>query len=209
MKILIACEESQIVTKEFRKLGHEAYSCDILSCSGDHPKWHFQQDVIPLLQEKWDMMIAHPPCTYLSNAGNRWFNESKYGDEARERKILRLNAFSFVMTLINADIPRIALENPVGWINSHYRKSDQIIQPYMFGDTESKRTCLWLKNLPLLVPTKIVKPKIYGYYKKSSREDIPLPMYWSDCCHSAGHDRGKTRSKTFPGIAKAMASQWG
>jgi len=206
MRILIACEESQIVTKEFRLMGHEAYSCDILPTSGANPEWHLQQNVIPLLKEKWDMMIAHPPCTYLSNAGNRWFNELKYGNKAKERKKLRLEAFNFAMLLINADISEIALENPVGWINSHYRKSDQIIHPYFFGDFESKRTCLWLKNLPLLVSTKIVSPKIYGYYKKGKKKGKPI--YWCDYLQCS-KDRGRIRSKTFIGMAKAMAIQWG
>ena len=137
-KILIAYEESQAVTIAFRELGYEAYSCDILECSGGHPEWHLQQDIIPLFKKKWNLMIAHPPCTYLSNAGIRWFNEDKYGDKARERKKLRLEAFDFVMKLANANIPKIVIENPVGWLNSHWRKPDQIIQPYQFGDEESK-----------------------------------------------------------------------
>ncbi|KKN28608.1 hypothetical protein LCGC14_0852530 [marine sediment metagenome] len=213
MKILIACEESQAVCKEFRKLGHEAYSCDILSCSGGEPQWHIEGDILNWMgknsfndYEGWDLMIAHPPCTYLSNAGIGWFNEEKYGDKARERKRLRIEAFEFVMKIANVSIPKIAIENPVGWLNSHWRKPDQIIQPWQFGDEESKRTCLWMKNLPLLIHTKIVKPKIYAYYKRGNKKGKPI--YGNDYLKFS-EDRGKIRSKTFPGIAKAMAEQWG
>lgn len=205
MKILIACEESQAVCKEFRKLGHEAYSCDILECSGGHPEWHIQGDVLEQLDKKWDMIIAFPPCTYLSNAGIRWFNENKYGDKARERKRLRLEAFDFVMKIANSNCNKIVIENPVGWLNSHWRKPDQIIQPYYFGDTESKRTCLWIKGLPLLRYTDIVKPKIHGYFKTGPKKGMPI--YGTQYCKFS-EDRGKIRSKTFPGIAKAMAEQW-
>ena len=205
MAILIACEESQTVTKEFRQLGFEAYSCDIMPCSGEHPEWHLQQNVEPLLEDDWDMIIAFPPCTYLSNAGIRWFNEGRYGDEARERKTNRMKALGFVMSIYNSRCNKIAIENPVGWINSHFRKPEQIIQPYWFGDTESKRTCLWLKNLPNLKKTHVVKPKIYGYFKKGRKEGQPI--YGTQYCKFS-EDRGKIRSKTFPGIARAMAEQW-
>ena len=204
-RVLVACEESQAVTIEFRKLGHEAYSCDIQPCSGGHPEWHLQDDVLRHLDDGWDMMIAHPPCTYLSNAGIGWFNEEKYGEKARERKRKRLMAFDFVMRLWNANIDRIAIENPVGWLNSHFRKPDQIIQPYHFGDRESKRTCLWLKNLPVLHPTDIVKPKVYGYYKRGKKKGKPI--YGTQYCKFS-EDRSIIRSKTFPGIAKAMVTQW-
>lgn len=220
-KILVACEESQTVTKELRALGHIAFSSDILPCSGGHPGWHINGDVLPLLNgnckfitqsgEKnliigtWDMIIAHPPCTYLSNAGIAWFNEEKYGDKARQRKKDRLEAFSFFMKFADADCEKIAIENPVGWVNSHWRKPDQTIQPYMFGDPESKRTCLWLKGLPKLEPTKIVEPKVYAYYKRGKKKGKPI--YWCDY-KMFGEDRAKIRSKTFKGIAKAMASQW-
>jgi site-specific DNA-cytosine methylase len=203
---LVACEESQIVTIELRKLGIEAFSCDIMSCSGGHPEWHIKGDVLEQLDKGWDMMLAFPPCTYLTNAGIRWFNEDEYGDKARERKRKRLEAFDFVMKLIHADIPKIMIENPVGWINSHFKKPDQIIQPWQFGDTESKRTCLWLKKLPLLEHTKIVKPKIYAYYKRGKEKGMPI--YGTSYCQCS-EDRGVIRSKTFPGIAKAMAEQWG
>ena len=205
MKILIACEESQVVCKAFREKGHEAYSCDILPCSGGHPEWHIQGDVLPLLEQEWDLMIAHPPCTYLSNAGIGWFNEEKYGDKARKRKELRLEAYDFVMKFANANIPKIVIENPTGWLNSHWRKPDQIIQPWQFGNTESKRTCLWIKGLPLLEHTKIVKPKIYGYYKRGKKKGMPI---YGNCYLHFSKDRGKIRSKTFPGLAEAMAEQW-
>lgn len=205
MSVLIACEESQIVTIEFRKLGVEAYSCDIIDCSGGHPEWHIKKDVFEVIgNDKWDAIIAFPPCTYLSNAGIRWFNEEKYGGEARERKKLRLKAMEFVKKIYDScDI--VAIENPVGWLNSHWRKPDQIIQPYQFGDEESKRTCLWLKGLPNLIPTKIVKPKVYGYFKNGPKKGQPI--YGTQYCKFS-KDRAKIRSKTFPGIAKAMANQW-
>ena len=206
MRALVACEESQAVTIAFRERGHEAYSCDILPCSGGHPEWHLQQDVIPLLEEQWDMMIAFPPCTYLTNAGIRWFNEDKYGEMARQRKIKREEAFGFVMKLKSAPIRKKAIENPVGWLNSHWRKPDQIIQPYMFGDSESKRTCLWLEELDLLEITNVVAPKVYGYFKRGKKTGQPI--YGTQYCKFT-NDRGKIRSKTFPGIANAMAEQWG
>ena len=205
-KVLIACEESQVITIEMRKIGIEAYSCDILPCSGGHPEWHIKGDILKQLGKGWDLMIAHPPCTYLSNAGIRWFNENKYGNKAKKRKKLRLEALDFVMKLANANIPQIVIENPVGWLNSHWRKPDQIIQPYQFGDKESKRTCLWIKNLPILKHTKIVTPKIYGYFKKGKKKG--LPIYGTQYCKFS-EDRSKIRSKTFIGIAKAIANQWG
>ena len=205
LRILIACEESQAVCIEMRKRGHEAFSCDILPTSGNHPEWHIQDDVLKHLDDGWDMMIGFPPCTFLSNAGIRWFNEEKYGDKARNRKQKRIKALEFVLSLYNCTIPKIAIENPVGWINSHFRKPDQIIQPYHFGDEESKRTCLWLKNLPKLIPTKIVKPKVYGCFKNGKKKGQPI--YGTQYCKFS-EDRSIIRSKTFPGIAKAMATQW-
>lgn len=206
MNILIACEESQAVTKAFRLKGHVAFSCDLQPCSGGHPEWHIQDDIMAHLDDGWDLMIAHPPCTYLSNAGIGWFNELKYGEKARERKRLRDEALDFVMKIANANIPKVAIENPVGWINSHWKKPTQIIQPYFFGDTESKRTCLWLKGLVLLQPTDIVKPKIYGYYKKGKKKGVPI---YGNNYLMFRKDRGKIRSKTYKGIANAMAEQWG
>jgi len=209
MKVLIACEESQRVCLEFRKLGHEAYSCDPFEFSGQHPEWHIFDDVLNHLNDGWDMMIAFPPCTYLSNAGIRWFNEERYGERAKIRKLKRLEAFNFVLKLANAPIPKICIENPVGWLNSHWRKPDQIIQPYQFGEPDSKRTCLWLKNLPKLKPTEIVKPRIYGYYKKGKKKGEPIYFHDSKFLNTNKENLSVERSKTFPGIAKAMAEQWG
>nr|DAG56052.1 MAG TPA: tRNA (cytosine(38)-C(5))-methyltransferase [Caudoviricetes sp.] len=164
INILVACEESQRVCIEFRKLGFNAFSCDIRACSGDHPEWHIQGDVIKVMQaydfetmtlerhaiHGWDCMIAFPPCTYLTNTGNRWFNVERYGEKARERIAQRIKAREFFMRLYNANIKHIAIENPIGHINTAFRKPDQIIQPYFFGDPERKSTCLWLKGLPPL-----------------------------------------------------------
>lgn len=210
MKILVACEESQAVTIELRKLGHEAYSCDIEPCSGGHPEWHLQQDVIPLLKEKWDMIIAFPPCTYLTVAGNRWFNVEKYGEKAIRRLKEREKAIEFFMMFANADCEKIAIENPVGIISTIWRKPNQIIQPYEFGERARKKTCLWLKGLPLLKPTNIV----------SMGEILDGGYSVGASAHYARDENGKIipwndprtaiiRSKTFPGIAKAMAQQWG
>ena len=223
MKILIACEESQRITIEMRRLGHECYSCDIELPSGGHPEWHINQDVLPLLDGDcefvtmdnvnhkisglWDLIIAHPPCTYLAVSGNRWFNVEKYGDKALERLHLREEAYNFFMKFVNAKCEHIAIENPIGYMNTHYRKPDQIIQPYQFGTPERKTTCLWLKNLPKLIPTNIVDPNITdsatGHSGYSS---------WHMDMQYIGKDkkeRSKIRSKTFPGIAKAIAEQWG
>lgn len=205
MKILVACEESQAVTKEFRKLGHEAYSCDIVECSGGHPEWHLQQDVIPLLNEKWDMILAFPPCTYLTVTGNRWFNIERYGEKAIQRHKDREEAAKFFMLFVNANCPKIAIENPVGHMSTAYRKPDQIIHPYMFGDFARKATCLWLKGLQPLKPTNIVQPEIIKY-KSGNGTDNPWHM---DTMSLPPDERARQRSKTFPGIAKAMAEQWG
>ncbi len=184
MKILIACEESQIVCLSFREKGHEAYSCDIIDCSGGHPEWHIKDDVLRHLNG-WDMMIAHPPCTHLAVSGARWFKEKqKDGRQA--------SAIDFFMQLVSAPIEKIAIENPVSIMNTIYRKPDQIIQPWMFGHGETKATCLWLKNLPNLVPTELSDGRDQRIWKMS-----PSP------------DRSKLRSKTYLGIAKAMAEQWG
>jgi site-specific DNA-cytosine methylase len=182
MRILIACEESQTVCKAFRAKGHEAYSCDILPCSGGHPEWHIQGDVLPQLEKDWDMIIAHPPCTYFSNAGMCNLTRKNSDDAYREnRKRLTLEAFEFTMKIANAPIPKIAIENPVGYLNTHWRKPDQIIQPFQYGHSVNKKTCLWLKNLPLLKPTKIVEKdkitiwegtgaKISQWYKDTLKE---------------------------------------
>ncbi len=185
MRVLIACEESQAVTIEFRKLGHEAYSCDILPCSGGHPEWHLQQDVVPLLNEPWDMVLAFPPCTHLCVSGARWFAEKRA--DGRQYDAQRF----FMQFTYLEHVPKVVIENPIGVMSKWYRKPDQYIQPWMFGHGETKATCLWLKGLPLLVPTNIVE----GREGRVWREP-PSP------------DRARIRSRTFPGIAKAMASQW-
>ncbi len=194
MKVLVACEESQAVTIQLRILGHEAYSCDIQDCSGGHSEWHIKGDVIPLLSEHWDMIIAFPPCTYLTFAGNRHLNQP-----GRPEK--RLAAAEFFMKFVNAPCEHIAIENPVGFMNSCYRKPDQIIHPYMFGDPYMKRTCLWLKNLPLLEPTYYLPKPEPKYVQKDGKR-----RYWVETV--SGSDRQKVRSKTFPGIAAAMAYQF-
>jgi hypothetical protein len=198
MKILVACEESQAVTIELRKLGHEAFSCDILPCSGGYPEWHIQDDVLERLNQGWDMMIAFPPCTHLAVSGAAWFAEKRKDGRQQE-------GINFFMEMINAPIDKIAVENPVSIMSTVYRKPDQIINPFQFGDPVPKKTCLWLKNLPLLKPTKIVEPE-YIIGKRDGKKYSVIHY------QSAGKDpeeRSKIRSKTFPGIAKAMAEQWG
>ena len=220
MKVLIACEESQAVCKEFRKLGHEAYSCDIIECSGGHPEWHITQDVIPLLngycsfkttdgaehtvEGKWDMIIAFPPCTYLTVTGNRWFNVERYGKKAIQRHKDRADAINFFMTFANADCQRIAIENPVGIMSSTWRKPNQIINPYEFGDPFEKKTCLCLKGLPKLKPTNIVDVPP----RKKFDSGKSMPSWYAEAWHLPKEERAKLRSKTFPGVAKAMAEQW-
>lgn len=220
MRILVACEESQAVTIEMRNCGHEAYSCDIIECSGGHPEWHIQQDVLPLLNGncefvsadgqahsingKWDMVIAFPPCTYLTVTGNRWFDVKKYGEKAVQRHKDREEAIRFFMAFTNADCGKVAIENPIGVMSTAYRKPSQIIHPYMFGDPERKATCLWLKGLPLLQPTQIVDPRIIKY-KNGKGTDSPWHM---ETMKLPPKERAKMRSRTFQGIAKAMVEQW-
>jgi len=192
MRILVGCEESQAVTKELRRLGHEAYSCDTEPCSGGFDVWHLRCDVLPLLKEKWDMIIAFPPCTHLASSGAAWFAE-KRADGRQQAGI------DFFMQFVNADCDKIAIENPIGIMSSIYRKPDQIIQPWQFGHTESKATCLWLKGLPKLIPTDNVYDEMM-LLPKNKRERLHyLPP---------SAERAKLRSKTFSGIAKAMAEQW-
>lgn len=219
MKILIACEESQEVCKAFRAKGHEAYSCDVQECSGGHPEWHILGDALEALQGgqvttmdgrthevgKWDMLIAHPPCTYLTVTGNRWFNIERYGEKAVQRHKDRAEAAEFFMAFALADCPRIAIENPIGHMSTAYRKPDQIIHPYMFGDPARKATCLWLKGLKPLAPTNVVEPEIVKY-RNGTGSDNPWHMRTSGLPPA---ERAKMRSKTFPGIARAMADQWG
>lgn len=221
MNVLIACEESQRVCTAFRAKGHIAYSCDLEECSGGKPEWHICDDVLPILNGnckfttqdgmkhyligKWDLIIAHPPCTFLTVTGNRWFNEEKYGEKAKQRKRDRQKAVEFFMEMVNADCDKIAVENPIGTISTLYRKPDQIIQPYYFGDPARKATCLWLKNLPLLTPTNVVEPEIIRY-KNGKGTDNPWHVYTMSL---PPNERSKQRSKTFIGIANAMAEQWG
>lgn len=219
MRVLVACEESQTVCKAFRKCGHEAYSCDIQEPSGGHPEWHIKQDVLPLLSGncdfytcngekhfvsgKWDLIIAHPPCTYLSNAGARWLYAG--GKLNTERYRNGLAGKEFFMAMLNADCPRIAVENPIPSSIYGLPEYSQIIQPYYFGEPWSKKTCLWLKGLEPLQPTNIVidyKP----YCSSGSYSGTHDPKY-KGASRKGGS--AKSRSKTFWGIARAMAEQWG
>lgn len=201
LKVLVACEESQTVCKAFRELGHEAYSCDIQDCSGGHPEWHFKQDVLPLLHEHWDLIIAHPPCTYMSKAGARWMYPTA-GNLSEERYKLSQEAKDFFMEFYNCDCEHIAIENPVPLKVVGLPKPTQSIQPYEFGEPYSKKTLLWLKGLPLLKPTNILT------------EHTPwMPSNTGGFSRGQGGSRGiahdpKTASKTFQGIANAMAKQW-
>ena len=210
MKILIACEESQAVTKEFRALGHEAYSCDILPCSGGHPKWHIQDDVFNVIGGGYDLMIAHPPCTYLSVSGARHlYNKDKTPNMERYKN--QKEALDFVQKLMDVNIPKIAIENPISVISSHIRKPDQIIQPYWFGDSASKSTCLWLKNLPKLKPTNMVsKGEFKEWIDKKTGKVKRQALWYYEALQQAKNsaERRTLRSKTFQGIAKAMANQW-
>jgi len=192
MKILCACEESQAVTKAFRELGHEAYSCDIQATSGDHPEWHLQQDVTELLEQEWDMIIAFPPCTHLAVSGAKHFVKKRADGRQQE-------AIDFFMLFANAKCDKIAIENPVGIMSSTWRKPDQIIQPWQFGHNAQKSTCLWLKGLPLLQATNVVDKGEF-YVSPSGKR---MPKWFAD------NKSAKIRSKTFEGIAKAMADQWG
>ena len=224
MNVLIACEESQEVCKAFRAKGHEAYSCDIQEPSGGHPEWHILGDALEALEGglivtmdgeqhdvgKWDMLIAHPPCTYLTVSGNRWFNVERYGEKAVQRQKDREEAIKFFMAFANADCDKIAVENPVGVMSTRFRNPDCIIQPYEHGEHARKSTCLWLKNLPPLTPTNIVDPgkiKKGGYSVGASAnyavDEHGKILAWND------PGTAKARSKTFPGIARAMAEQWG
>ena len=195
MKILIACEESQIVCKEFRAKGHEAYSCDILPPSGGHPEWHIQDDVLKHLDEGWDMMIAHPPCTYLSNAAARFLYQGGEGVLNIERFKEGKKAARFFLELLNAPIEKISVENPIPSTIFKLPRYTQIIQPYQFGHPVQKKTCLWLKNLPLLKPTKIMEKP----------QSTKVAGNWFN---KGGKERQMNRAKTFQGIADAMAEQW-
>lgn len=228
MNALIACEESQAITKEFRKLGHEAYSCDLNPCSGGHSEWHIQDDVFNHLDDGWDLMIAHPPCTTLTVAQAWTF---KRPDRYPNRHEERARAIEFAEKLWNACIPRIAIENPVGFLStmSTLGKPTQMIQPWQFGEDASKGTCLWLKYLKYLIPTDILEPSSYGC-KCGHRYSYSLGLYGCpNCSGDSGPAKGiyanqnpsgqnklgpsgkraELRAKTYLGIARAMASQWG
>lgn len=218
MKILVACEESQEVCKAFRKKGHEAYSCDIQECSGGHPEWHIKGNVLLILKEnspfitqdgkfhelkgKWDMIIAHPPCTRLCGSGQRWlyYGSQEYRDKKRAEQI---EAIKFFMEFVNADCDKIAIENPIGIMSSHYRKPDCIYNPYDFkGETECKKTCLWLKNLPPLHPTQNLP-------KEQRTQNIWKAKFDGKQYAWNNKEVAKLRSKTPKGVAEAMAEQWG
>lgn len=231
MKVLIACEESQRVCMAFRKKGHEAYSCDVIPCSGGHPEYHIQQDVLSVLNanmtfkvhgnseigmigfhtcdgllhvvRKWDLIIAHPPCTYLTVSGNRWFNVERYGQKAIDRIREREKAAQFFMQFVNCDCDKICIENPIGYMSTHYRKADQIIQPWQFGHPYTKSTCLWLRDLPKLTPTNILERPKDGWVNQSFTPDGRYGGF------NTKFRTAKERSKTFQGIADAMADQWG
>jgi hypothetical protein len=214
-RILIACEESQAVCIEFRKLGHEAFSCDIQECSGGHPEWHYQKDIFEVMNLGWDLMIAFPPCTHLAVSGAPHFAK-KIADGRQQEGI------DFFMAMINAPIEKIAVENPIGIMSKNYRTPDQIIQPYFFGDPFQKSTCLWLKNLPLLYHNSepnlfddvITHTKDKGeFFEWIDKNGVKKrqPLWYAEAFRKHGADgamRSRLRSKTFPGIAKAMAEQW-
>jgi len=209
INVLIACEESQAVCIEFRKLGFNAFSCDIQECSGGHPEWHYQKDVFEVIDSrKWDCMIAFPPCTHLAVSGAAWFEQKRKDGRQQE-------GIDFFLAIANAPIKHIAVENPVGIMSKNFRKPDQIIQPYYFGDEFQKTTCLWLKNLPHLYHNE--SPNLFDLevthvgrgamvqYESGCR----MPEWYANAFKLPKEERGKLRSKTFPGIAKAMATQWG
>ncbi len=220
LRVLIACEESQTTCKAFRELGHEAYSCDIQECSGGHPEWHICGDCLPILNGdcdftaqdgeshhqpgKWDLIIAHPPCTYLTVTGNRWFNVERYGDAAIKRAADREEAAAFFMEFTKTNCEHVAIENPIGVMSSRYRKADQCVHPYHFGDPHRKGTCLWLIGLPKLEPTNVVEPEVY-VYKNGKGTDSPWHM---ESIGMPKEERARYRSKTFEGMAKAFAKQW-
>lgn len=230
MRILIACEESQTITKSFRKIGHEAFSCDLLPCSGGHPEWHLQTDVFKAIEggivlnqkgqwlefDKWDLMVAHPPCTMIAGSSVQWlshpedkhlpFEERRPHPKYPNRRNDMLESIEFVKALYNCNIERVAIENPVGLLGTRWRKADQIIQPYQFGDEATKTTCLWLKNLPLLKHTNIVGKGERTVFASGKSH----PKWYADALANAKtkQERQTLRSKTFKGIADAIADQW-
>jgi len=215
MRVLLACEESQAVCIEFRKKGHEAFSCDILPCSGGHPEWHIQGDVIEQLDKGWDLMIAFPPCTHLAVSGAAWFEQKRKDGRQQE-------GIDFFMSIANSKIAKIAIENPVGIMSTEHRKPDQVVQPFFFGDEAQKTTCLWLKNLPHLYHnespnlfdkevTHVGKGEFFEWTDGKTGKIKKQPKWYADAFLNAKtkEEVGHLRSKTFPGIAKAMANQWG
>ncbi len=193
MRVLCACEESQAVCSEFRRLGHEAYSCDLLPCSGGHPEWHVQADALEVCKMGWDMVLAFPPCTHLASSGARWF-------EAKRRDGRQQMGVGFFLAFTALDhVPRVAIENPVGIMSRLYRRPDQVIQPWMFGHPETKATCLWLKGLPRLVPTDDVRGEMEHMDDRDRHRVHRMPP---------SPQRAALRSKTYPGVARAMAEQW-
>jgi hypothetical protein len=197
-RVLVACEESQAVTIELRRLGIHAFSCDIEPCSGGHPEWHIRGDVLPILNDGWEMIVAFPPCTHLAAAGAPSMEEKRR--DGRQHA-----AIEFFMAIARADCRRIAIENPVGIMSSVWRSPNQIINPWQFGDSFSKKTCLWLKGLPPLRPTKIVDKGEHTTYKSG----CVMPTWYAEIGWLPAAERAAIRSKTFPGIARAMAEQWG
>jgi hypothetical protein len=206
LKVLVGCEESQAVCIAFRELGHEAYSCDLLPCSGSHPEWHLQMDVFKAICcgeliteaftkiniDHWDRLIGFPDCTYLTVSANKWYKDQIPRKSGALVGAARRAAIKFFMDLYNCGIEKVALENPIGIMSTEFRKPDQVLQPWMFGHGETKATCLWLKGLPKLTPTDIVSGRVQRLHY--------LPKT---------KDRAMLRSKTFAGIAKAMAGTWG
>ena len=201
LKVLVACEYSGTVRDAFSSLGHYAVSCYLLP--SDAPGWHYQGSVLDIINDGWDLMIAHPPCTYLTCTGNKWF-KPEFKDRFPDREQKRKEALDFFITLYNAPIPRVCLENPVGFVSTMFKKPTQYVQPYEFGDPHSKKTGLWLRGLPMLLPTKMAQPLFHIY--ADGRKD---PIWHYETMKLPPLQRMKARSKTFKGIATAMAEQWG
>lgn len=199
MRVLIACEESQRVTTAFRELGIEAFSCDILPTSGNYPEWHIQSDISDIMNDDWKAIIAFPPCTHLANSGRRWFKQKR--EDGRQQE-----GIEFFMKFVKSDCPFVAIENPIGIMSTLYRKPDQIIQPYWFGEPFQKSTCLWLKGFPKLIATNIVEK---GEFRHTTTGKVMSKWYWETSLYPTKNgERAKQRSKTFEGVARAMAEQW-